>query len=212
MRTGASQLKKLVGGDLLEVEGKGINERFQMVGQFNVIITCNSRLRIRLEGDVEAWRRRLIIINIDAQPPGKKIPGFDEILIRDEGPGILNWALAGFTMLLKDIDERGDIRLRKRQQVQVNALLAESESARHFIIDRIERADGEDLTVDELLLAYGDYCTDKSWVPLPVTEFQRELPNLMLELFSTAKSHSIKRKDGSKRGFYRVRLKNESKP
>ena len=212
MKTGASQLKKLVGGDLLEVEGKGINERFQMVGQFNVIITCNSRLRIRLEGDVEAWRRRLIIINIDAQPPGKKIPGFDEILIRDEGPGILNWALAGFTMLLKDIDERGDIRLRKRQQVQVDALLAESESARHFIIDRIERADGEDLTVDELLLAYGDYCADNSWVPMPVTIFQRELPNLMLELFSTAKSHSIKREDGSKRGFYRVRFKNESKP
>ncbi len=211
MRKGASQLKKLVGGDLLEVEGKGINERFQVVGQFNVIITCNSRLRIRLEGDVEAWRRRLMIVNIDAQPPEKKIPGFDEILIRDEGPGILNWALAGFTMLLKDIDELGDIRLSEQQQTHVDALLAESESARHFIIDRVERADGCDLTVDELLLDYADYCADNSWVPMPVTIFQRELPNLMLELFSVPRSHSIKREDGSKRGFYRVRLKNESK-
>ena len=212
MRKGASQLKKLVGGDLLEVEGKGINERFQMVGQFNIIITCNSRLRIRLEGDVEAWRRRLMIMNIDAPPPKKMIRGFDDILIKEEGPGILNWAFGGVLMLLEDIAEFGDIMMTERQHSLVDALLAESESVRHFLNDRVERADGEDLTVDELLLAYGDYCTDKSWMPLPVTEFQRELPNLMLEIFSAPRSHSIKRKDGSKRGFYRVRLRYDVKP
>ncbi len=208
MRKGASQLKKLVGGDLLEVEGKGINERFQMVGQFNIIITCNSRLRIRLEGDVDAWRRRLMIMNIDAPPPKKMIRGFDDILIKEEGPGILNWAFGGVLMLLEDIAEFGDIRMTERQ----HSLVAESESVRHFLNDRVERANGGDLTGDELLLAYGDYCTDKSWGPLPVTEFQRELPNLMLEIFSAPKSHSIKRKDGSKREFYRVRLRYDVKP
>lgn len=37
------------------------------MGDFNVVIICNSRLCIRLEGDLEAWKRRLIVIEIDSQ-------------------------------------------------------------------------------------------------------------------------------------------------
>jgi hypothetical protein len=205
MRKGAPVLKKLVGKDLLEVEGKNLNQRFHMVGDFNVVIICNSRLRIRLEGDLEAWKRRLIVIEIDAPPPERKIPGFDDILIKEEGSGILNFFLGGLMKLRQDIIEIGDIKLSEKQHGLIDGVLAESESARHFLIDCIERDRGNEasITIDELLSAYGDYCSDKKWNTLPETVFKRLLTDLMLQLFSAAKSHSI----GGKRGFRGVRFK-----
>ena len=58
MRKGASMLKVLVGGDPISAEGKGLNGDFAMFGNFNIVMTCNSGLRIRLEDDSGAWRRR----------------------------------------------------------------------------------------------------------------------------------------------------------
>jgi Family of unknown function (DUF5906)/Bifunctional DNA primase/polymerase, N-terminal len=54
MERGASMLKVLVGGDPISAEGKGLNGDFQMFGTFNIVVTCNSRLRLRLEGDAGA--------------------------------------------------------------------------------------------------------------------------------------------------------------
>jgi hypothetical protein len=56
---GASYLKAMIGGDPMTMEFKGSNERPEIVCRFNAIVTCNSRLTVRLEGDAEAWRRRL---------------------------------------------------------------------------------------------------------------------------------------------------------
>ena len=71
MRKGASTLKKLVGHDLLSPEGKNSNENFSLRGEFDVVITCNSRLRVRLEGDADAWRRRLMIVEYNHPKPQK---------------------------------------------------------------------------------------------------------------------------------------------
>jgi phage/plasmid-associated DNA primase len=54
-RKGASMLKVLVGGDPISAEGKGLNGDFAMFGTFNIVVTCNSRLRVRLEDDASAW-------------------------------------------------------------------------------------------------------------------------------------------------------------
>ena len=56
---GADKLKSLVGGDLLEAERKTSNAEFTIEGVFNTIITSNSRLGVRLQGDESAWQRRL---------------------------------------------------------------------------------------------------------------------------------------------------------
>ena len=106
--------------------------------------------------------------------------------------------------LRQDINDIGDIKLSEKQHGLIDGLLAESENARNFLVDRIERTDGDDLTTDELLTAYADYCVDKRWMTLPETIFKRQLTDLMLELFSAPKSHSI---GGCKRGFRGVRFK-----
>jgi putative DNA primase/helicase len=48
----AHRIKSLVGGDLLEAELKGSNHRFEIYGIFNLLISSNTRLHLRVEGDL----------------------------------------------------------------------------------------------------------------------------------------------------------------
>jgi hypothetical protein len=93
---GAKVIKGLTGGDVLDAEGKGINDGYHIVGNYNIIITANEKLRVSLDGDVEAWRRRLLLLEFNQPPPAKKIDRFAEKLVEEEGPAILAWGLRGF--------------------------------------------------------------------------------------------------------------------
>lgn len=208
MQPGASHLKAIVGGDPLNPEAKNSNAAFDMFGTFNVVMTCNSRLTVRLDGDVDAWRRRMLIIRYANPPPARRIPDFDKALLKEEGAGILAWALEGFSMLKQDIEACGDFVLSDNQRARVDSLLSESMSLERFLQDQCERKDGCDVTNEELEHAYATYCTDKGWNPLPITLFHYKLPDLMLRLFRASKSQSIKRDAGkAQRGYRRVFLK-----
>ncbi len=208
---GASVLKGLVGGDLHDAEQKGGTGSFQFEGHFNVLVTSNSRLRVRLEGDVGAWRRRLLIVRYEAPPPRKKIPDFGKTLIREEGSGILNWALEGLRALLSDIEAHGDIVLDPDQQGKVDALLSESDSLRHFLSREVVRRNGADLTVSELVEAYAEYCPTQGWVALPITIVHRQLETLALELFQVTQSKSVQRHGSSQRGFRNIGWRDRSR-
>ncbi len=208
---GAYVIKGLVGGDWFDAEQKCGTGSFPFQGNFCILITSNSRLQVRLDGDTGAWKRRLLIIRFEAQAPAKKIPDFKDLLIREEGSGILNWALQGLGMLLKDIETHGDIRLTDTQAKIVDGLLAESDSLRHFLVENVVQDESADLSTTEIVEAYAEYCPLKGWNPKPITVIHRELESLMLELFGTSKSHSIIRDDKSTKGFRRVAFKDEGK-
>lgn len=204
---GAAVLKGLVGGDWFDAEQKGGTGSFQLQGTFNVLITSNARLRVRLQGDVGAWRRRINIVRYESPPPARKIPDFGAQLVKVEGSGILNWALLGAQMVLNEIpDAGGDFVMTERQRGIVDSLLAESDSLRHFLQDRVVADAYGDLTVSELVEAYAAYCPEKKWQPLPITEVQRQLEGLMLELFGVSKCHGIERADKTQRGFRGVKF------
>lgn len=204
---GASEAKGLVGGDWFNAEQKGGTGSFPIQGRFNMIITSNCRLRVRLQGDVGAWRRRMLLVRYEAPPPAKKIPDFADVLIREEGSGILNWALEGLALLLADVAEIGDVRLTERQQGIVDSLLAESDSLRVFLRERVERADGEALTTSEIVERYAEFCPERGWDPLPITAIHRQLESLMLELFQVCRSNSVQRDGKSQKGFRGVVFK-----
>jgi len=206
-RKGAYVLKALVGGDILDAEQKGGAGNFPLQGNFCVVITSNSRLQVRLDGDIGAWRRRLLIVRFEGPVPEKKIPDFADVLIAEEGSGILNWALQGLQMVLDDIRVHGDIQLTNTQSGVVDALLAESDSLRHFLTDCIVSDENDDLSVSEIEEAYAEYCPKKKWHPKPITVVRKELEQLMLELFQTAKSNSISRHGKGTRGYRKVKLK-----
>jgi hypothetical protein len=110
-------------------------------------------------------------------------------------------------MLLKDIDKTGDIVLTDRQRGVVDSLLAESDSLRVFLKERVECAGAFDLSVNEIVEAYAEFCPEQGWDPLPITMVHRDLEGLMLELFHVTKSHCVKRDGRSVRGFFNVAFK-----
>jgi len=205
---GASVLKKLCGGDLIDAEGKFNNTRMQMKGHFNIAITCNSRLRVRLEGDAAAWRRRLLQVNYERPKPDKPIRDFEDTLIREEGPGILNWMIEGAVQLLRELGEHGDFVLTRRQQERVDALLSESDSVRSFVQHRLARDESDDVTTEELVAAYRDYCDERSWDALATRQVETQLPDLILERFRVQKRHDIRR-EGRKaqKGYSHISIK-----
>ncbi|MEI7732746.1 MAG: DUF5906 domain-containing protein [Verrucomicrobiota bacterium] len=208
MRRGASVLKVLVGGDPMSAEGKGLNGDFSMFGTFNIVMTCNSRLKVRLEDDTAAWRRRLLVVRYENPPPTKRILDFHATLLRDEGSGILRWALAGFVKLQSEFKEIGDFTLTESQRGRIDSLLAESESLKLFAREGVERHEYGDITNGEFQQAYAEFCADKGWNALPTTLVEKSSSDVMLEIWQVAKSHCVEREGKkSNRGWKRVRIK-----
>ena len=180
---GALTLKALVGGDQLLAEIKGVAGSQPVQGHFNVLIISNTRLRMRLQDDVEAWRRRLGILTSEGTPPDRAIPDFGAVLRREEGQGILNWAVEGLRMLFAELKEgNGRLRLTDAQRSRIHRALAESDSLRIFLQEGVRWDSDSDLTGDEILSAYATWCSDRELTPMPDGIAQRLLPTLMLEL------------------------------
>lgn len=205
---GANVLKSLTGGDILHGENKHTRESLPIKGNFNVLITCNQRLLVTIQGDVSAWLRRLLIIEFTGKPPEKKIPNFAQLLIETEGSGILNWAIEGAVKLLNRLHNGEPICSSEHYQ-RVENMLAESQSVRYFLKDCVESTTEGNVTKDELLQAYADYCGTRGWKIVSRTEFSSQVGELMLELFHINESHSLRRGMAMNiRGYSRVRLKN----
>jgi len=73
--------------------------------------------------------------------------------------------------------------------------------------EAVEKVEDGDVSVEEIVRAYAEFCPEKGWNPLPFTEIHRSLEGLMLELFQVTKSHSLKRDGKSVRGFFGVAFK-----
>ena len=54
--SGAYMIKSLTGGDWVPAEIKGSNEPFEVLCNFNILISSNADLTVNLDSDVAAWR------------------------------------------------------------------------------------------------------------------------------------------------------------
>lgn len=208
-RSGASALKKLVGGDAVGAEGKGLNESFSVTGNYNVLITANTRLRVRLDGDPGAWRRRLTIIRFDRPAPAVRLANLADRLLDEEGPGIVRWALAGAMRARQEIAETGDLRLTPGQAARVDALLSESNSVHCFLAECIESGEG-DVSANELTEEYYHYCASRDWTPLPARQAKQTFADGMLERYGASQRHDIRREGRSVRGWRGVTLRRDA--
>ena len=197
----AQRLKALTGGDLIEPEGKGLNGGTNIAGTFNVLITSNERLRVRLEGesDISAWKRRLIILEFKSKPVEKPISKFGEYLVNKEGAGILNFALAGLDRYFS----RGEagLPLSDEQKFRVDRLLRESQSLEHFVRECVIPAPGFDLTTEELTVGYAEWSAQNKYTVPPPAIIHRMLPELMLEHHMVAKVNDIRRDGKCAKGY-----------
>jgi phage/plasmid-associated DNA primase len=203
MTEGAHVLKALSGGDRLETEIKNGMASNHIVGDYSIIITCNTRLRVRLDGDTDAWRRRLIKIDYERPKPSSPIPDFANRLLAEEGSGILKWAVDGAKKLL---ERDYAFPITPAQQGGVDSLLYESDALRTFVKEQIEKSSGDNLTTAEIVDAFFAFCDDRGWATSSVAQVEKDLPNAMMELHRSAKSSSIKREEKSAKGFRGVKL------
>src|SRR5258707_5072479 len=127
---GAAQIKKLTGGDFMSAEKKRGNETFDFRGDFNVLITSNCRLVLRLYSDAAAWKRRLVLIDFpeSGRDVSKNKETYAKELIDREGPGILNWAVEGARHLLAGLRNGHGFILTPIQQSRVDDRINESDS------------------------------------------------------------------------------------
>ena len=204
----SSALKSLCGGDLLGAEIKGVRHHVQFCGSFNIVITSNSRQKAPIDNDLDAWRRRLVIIDFDRpRAPGAKIiPGFADILVAEEGQGIFAWMVEGATRLLNDIDAGRGFQMNEIQRGRVDRMLDESDSIRIFINRKCERNIAYDISTDELCRAYNDFCDDNSWAPTAQKAFESRAGDLMLQIHRVTRAHDIKRNGKNCRGFRGIKL------
>ncbi len=205
-RKGASALKKLVGHDLLSAELKNSNRTLGLKGDFHVLCTCNTRLQVRLDGDTDAWRRRLLLVEYSQPKPSQPIRDFADKLMEAEASGILNWMLQGAILHLAELEATGDYRLTEAQQGRIENLLNESDSVALFVRQCVAPTPGEDVTTEELLSGYCDFCEEKGWAAKERTTVCELLPNLMLQLHHVSRRHDIDRNGRSQRGYDGVAL------
>ena len=206
----AHVIKPLTGGDRLSAEQKNVKHRFDVIGDFAIVITTNTRLHVQLDSDTEAWRRRMLIIDFTQPPSAKPIPYFAQELIRTEGPGILNWCVEGAVRLLDELRRFGHIQLTDIQKQRVDALLCESDSVRHFVTKCVAAAPAGDVTVAELLTAYNDFCESQGWQAVTVRQFESQVCDHMIAIHHVPKRTDIRRNDKNQRGYARVALQDGS--
>jgi putative DNA primase/helicase len=188
-------IKALVGGDTLMAEVKGSMREERVKGDKCMIVTSNGKLRVKLRGDTVAWRRRLIVLEC-APPPRDRRPiaEFGQMLLAQEGPGILNWALAGLRELLNG---GGQIDLNEEQRERVDTLLGEGDALAIYLRDSLETArdsnttERTDLTVDEIWNGYVAFCKVRDWGMMPKRTVDRSLTELVPRLFQGRHSNNV---------------------
>ena len=161
---GAYVLKALVGGDIKTAEAKGRNETFDVEGIFNAIIVANSTLTVDIDADNSAWDRRMRWIEYTCEPVREKIPNFDQLLVKQEGSGILNWAIEGAHRLIAN---DGQIPRSEEHEKRVRDLLLESDSVRSFVATMLKQESGGKVFSSQLYPAYCRFCETQDWEVLP---------------------------------------------
>lgn len=201
---GAGVIKSLTGADRVQAEQK-FGGKHDLRGNFYVIITTNSRLKVKLQDDLPAWRRRLVVHEFSRQAPEKRIPNFDQVLLEEEGSGILNFLIAGFLAHREELREHGTLKLTPEQQQRVDDWLQESDALRAFARECIKEGPGT-ITVEEVWNAFRSFGRKRQW-RLPRTQrFHEDFPEVMFELFGVERDNHIRRQGSEVRGYKGVQF------
>lgn len=202
---GAKMLKALVGDDQLETELK-FGGKHRLRGDLQVTITSNSRLKLAVEDDEEAWRRRLLIVEFKRDEAPKRIPNFADVLLKEEGEGILAWMIKGAVDHLAELKKLGDFALTESQRKRIDDVLLESKSPEEFVRTGLVKKANANVTVEELTERYFRFCEARQWQPFTMRQFENAVAELMLKHHATRRRNDIRREGKAVRGFKGVGL------
>lgn len=202
----ASVLKALTGGDAMNVELKNCRDGGpEIKGNFNVIIICNMLPNIRLEGDVGAWKRRLVLVEYRKPKPQTVIISLGDLIVKDEGPGVFNWALDGLKRLQ---DNNWIFKLTTSQNDLVDKVLLQSDSARQFVRRCLVEENDASLVLDDCHASYLTFCKSLNWYPMTSKKVNPIIEDEIMRQFGLNIRHDIPSRNGTaQRGWKGVKVK-----
>lgn len=197
-------LKSLTGGDRFQTEKK-YGGKFEMRGDFYVSVTSNSRLPIALNDDDQAWRRRILVYVFDRKAPDRVIPNFEDIIVEQEGEGVLAWLVQGYMAHRTELKEKGDFILTDEQHQRIEDLILESKGHTEFLRTNVVNGEG-DLTSEEIYKRYVADCRARNWKPIARQKFLKDLPDHMEEFHDSSRRNDVLRDGSARKGFKRVQF------
>lgn len=184
----AQIIKSLIGGDTIHAEIKNARERVAVECNFNVMITSNSILPVKLSDDEDAWARRIVRLVFSGEQTSKPVPNFHQVLIDAEGSGILNWIIEGAQRVIRE----GQLPVFEEQTEAVQLMLDQSQSVSVFVDQCCSIEYGVDpVTPEDLFHSYSLYCASAGLIPLPEQFANQKLMEVIIKNMGLKKESSI---------------------
>ena len=195
-RKEASIFKQLVGGDPLWADVKGDDGRMTLQGIYPVILACNGKPKIHLDEDADAWLRRLVVLSFKKPAHEQHFGKMAELILKNEGPGILNWLLEDRNKLAKD---KLQLTQTSEQKARAVNLLLESDSPAAFVLCCIQRQKGGVIWLADLYEHYQKWCRKQSITPARSVDFMRMAKGTIETEFGLSPRHDLIGEQGTAR-------------
>ena len=174
-RLDVARIKTLTGEDAVSAALKYQNI-FEFKPQCKLVLVTNYPPHVPA-GDDALWRRLKVVPFTATVPEDRRIPGLAEKLLKEEGPGILNWAISGYC------DWR---RCGLKEPLEVTAAINEYRTSEdivaNFLTDCYERTNGARSAAKEVFSDFRSHCERNSIKPFSKTKFTQELQRLGIAL------------------------------
>ncbi|UQE73855.1 phage/plasmid primase, P4 family [Gordonia sp. PP30] len=164
------RVKALTGGDRISARELYKNP-FEFTPSHTLILAGNHQPSVE-SGGRSFWRRTRLIPFAHTVPDEKKIDGLGQILVAEEGPGILAWIVAGA------IAARTGLREPESVLAATRTWEAEEDAFGQFVADSLHLAQGSDMVkvkTTDLRKAYSSWCRDNGRSEMGSQAFSREL-------------------------------------
>jgi len=166
--SGEGVLKQIVGGDTIEVTRK-YKDSISINIPVRFVFAANQMPRFKDKSD-GLWRKMVVIPANRKIPKEKKNPSLKDEL-RDELPGIFNWALEGLRSLRKRnrfVEPDVAKKLKDKARGDLN-------TAYRFLQEFTRYIDGREAKETYVYEQYKEYCNSEGNKPMSKTKFIKEL-------------------------------------
>ncbi len=167
-RFNEARVKMLTGGDMLSARFMNQNF-FDFKPTHTLFLAVNHLPEVKSGGD-GFWRRLRKLDFRKTVPPEKRKENLAQLMVEQEGPGILKWMVDGAVR----ITEHG---MTEPESVKIatQAYRHEEDHIAKFIDEKILLADNASVTKTSVYNAYRDWCGENGEKAVPQNNFNREL-------------------------------------
>jgi putative DNA primase/helicase len=181
----------IISGEEIDVEGK-FKDAYKIKPVAKLLWAMNELPRV--PSAVDGLFRRVKVVSVPPIPEAERDPQI-KADIREEGAGILNWALDGLDRLI----ERGHFEFPDSVKDATQEFKDHSDVPSLFVAERIELVEGQEIKSGELYRHYKHWCLDNGHNPKSSTavakDWERLLPGFRVDRIKTKYWTGVKLRD-----------------